>query len=90
MYNVSVALRRIDLAGDARDLAERTLEVERLKLQQGLSSSFQIGRFEDDLVNAQRQELNAVVGYRGALDSLSRTLGTTLDRWGIEIEQVGR
>ena len=90
VHNVAVALRRIDLAGDARDLAERTLEVERLKLQQGLSSSFQVGRFEDDLVNAQRQELSAVVGYRSALDSLSRTLGTTLDRWGIEIEQVGR
>ena len=90
VHNVAVALRRIDLAGEARGLAERQLEIERLKLQQGLSSSFQLGRFEDDLVNAQRRELDAVVGYRNALDSLSRTLGTTLDRWGIAIEQVGR
>ncbi len=90
VHNVAVALRQIDLAGQARDLAERKLEIERLKLQQGLSSSFQLGRFEDDLVNAQRRELDAVVGYRDALDSLSRTLGTTLDRWGIAIEQVGR
>ncbi len=90
VHNVAVALRQIDLAGQARELAERKLEIERLKLQQGLSSSFQLGRFEDDLVNAQRQELDAVVRYRDALDSLSRTLGTTLDRWGIAIEQVGR
>ncbi len=90
VHNVAVALRQIDLSGEARELAERKLEIERLKLQQGLSSSFQLGRFEDDLVNAQRRELDAVVGYRNALDSLSRTLGTTLDRWGIDIEQVGR
>ncbi len=90
VHNVAVALRRIDLAGEARDLSERKLEVERLKLQQGLSSSFQVGRFEDDLVSAQQRELGAVEGYRRALDSLSRTLGTMLDRWGIEVEQVGR
>ena len=88
--SVAVALRQIDLAGAARELAERKLEIERLKLQQGLSSSFQLGRFEDDLVNAQRRELDAVAGYRNALDSLSRTLGTTLDRWGVRVEQVGR
>ena len=90
VQGVAVALRRIDLAGEGRALARRKLDIERLKLQQGLSSSFQLERFEDDLVNAQRRELDAVVGYRGALDSLSRTLGTMLDRWGIEIERVGR
>ena len=88
--SVAVALRRIDIAGEAQELAERKLEIEHLKLQQGLSSSFQIGRFEEDLVNAQRRELDAVVGYRSALDSLDRTLGTTLDRWGVSVERVGR
>ena len=88
--SVAVALRRIDIAGEARALAERKLEIERLKLQQGLSSSFQVGRFEDDLVSAQGRQIDAVVGYRNALDSLDRTLGTTLDRWGIGVERVGR
>ena len=76
--------------GIVQELAERKLEIEHLKLQQGLSSSFQVGRFEEDLVNAQRRELDAVVGYRSALDSLDRTLGTTLDRWGVSVERVGR
>ena len=47
-------------------------------------------RFEDDLVAAQGQELDAVARYRDSLGSLDRTLGTTLDRWGISVEQVGR
>lgn len=90
VHNVGVALRQIDLAARARALAERKLDIERRKLQQGLSSAFQVGRFEDDLVGAQRRELDAEVGYRNALTSLDRMLGTTLDRWGIAVERVGR
>ena len=90
VHNVNVALRQIDIAGEARVLARRKLEIERLKFDQGLSSAFQLSRFEDDLVNAQRRELDAVVRYRNSLTSLDRTLGTTLDRWGITVEQVGR
>ena len=90
VHDVAVALRQIDLSRQARDLAERKLEIERFKLQQGLSTAYQLGRFEDDLVTAQRRELEAAVGYRNALDSLDRALGTTLDRWGIDVERVGR
>ena len=90
VHDVAVALRQIDLARQGRELAERKLDVERRKLQQGLSSAFQLGRFEDDLVAAQRREVDAVVGYRNVLTGLDRTLGTTLDRWGIGIELVGR
>ena len=90
VHDVAVSLRQIDLSRQARDLAERKLDVERRKLQQGLSSAFQLGRFEDDLVAAQRRELDAVVRYRDSLTGLDRTLGVTLDRWGITVEQVGR
>lgn len=90
VHDVAVALRQIDLSRQARELAEQKLDVERRKLQQGLSSAFQLGRFEDDLVAAQRQELDAVARYRDSLAGLDRTLGTTLDRWGIGVEQVGR
>ncbi len=90
VYDVAVALRQIDLARQARELAERKLDVERRKLQQGLSSAFQLGRFEDDLVTAQRRELDAVARYRDSLARLDRALGTTLDRWGISVKQVGK
>ena len=86
---VAVALRQVDLARRARELAERKLEVERLKMQQGLSSAYQLGRFEDDLVSAQNRQLDARVGYREALEQLDSTLGTTLDRWGIRVEELG-
>ena len=90
VQDVAVALRQVDAARQARTLAERKLEIERRKLREGLSSAFQLGRFEDDLVTAENRELDAVVRYRNALTALDRTLGTTLERWGFTVEQVGR
>ena len=42
------------------------------------------------MVSAQNREVDALTGYRNALTSLDAALGTTLDRWGIDIERVGR
>ena len=88
--DVEIGLRRIELARAALALAEEKLAIERSKLQQGLSSTFQLNRFEEDLVRAENAEVDAVVGYENAVTALDRTLGTTLRTWGIEVEKVGR
>ena len=88
--DVEVGLRRIELAREARALAEEKLEIERSKLQQGLSSTFQLSRFEEDLVRAQNAEVDALIDHENALTALDRTLGTTLETWNIEVERVGR
>ena len=90
VHDVEVGLRRIELARQALALTEEKLEIERSKLQQGLSSTFQLSRFEEDLVNAQNAEVDALVDYENALTALDRTLGTTLQTWGITVDQVGR
>ena len=90
VYDLAVGLKRIELAGQALALAERKLEIERSKLQQGLSSTVQVGRFEEDLVSAQNAEVDALLAYENALTALDRTLGTTLETWNISVEQVGR
>ena len=90
VHDVEVGRRRIELAREARVLAEEKLEIERNKLQEGLSSTFQLGRFEEDLVRAQNAEVDALIDYENALTTLDRTLGTTLETWDIGVEQVGR
>ena len=90
VHDVEVGLRQIELARQALRLAEEKLAIERAKLQQGLSSIFQLARFEDDLVRAQNAEVDALVDYENALTALDQTLGTTLETWGITVEQVGR
>lgn len=88
LHNVEAGLRQIELARQSRSLAEQKLDIERRKLREGLSSSFQLGRFEEDLVRAQNRELDASINYRNALTSLDQTLGTTLDTWNIDIDKV--
>lgn len=43
--------------------------------------------FEDELVNAQNQELNAVIEYLNSLTLLEQTLGVTLDRWNVFLQE---
>ena len=90
IYSVQVALRQIALAEQGRALTMQKLQVERRKMNAGLSSAFQLERFEDDLIAAQNRELEAKVAYQDALTGLDSTLGTTLDRWGINIVSVGQ
>lgn len=84
--DVEVQFRRAELAREARQLAERKLEVERIKLNSGLTTNFRLVRFEDDLVRSQNNEIGTVIAYLNARTALDRTLGTTLDTWQIEVE----
>ena len=85
-HGVEVGARRIELARTSRALAEQTVEIEQAKLAQGLTSTFRLTAVEDDLVRAQNRELDANIAYLNALSALDRTLGTTLARWNIDIE----
>ena len=88
MRDVQIERQRVDLGRKARELAQRKAEIEREKLGLGLSTNFQLVTFDNDLVVAQIAELDAVVAYLNAVTRLDRTLGTTLDRWNIDMERV--
>ena len=85
---VSVGLREVELAQRALDLAATKLEVEQQKLRLGRSTNFRVTQFEADFVQAQVSELNARIGYLNAIAALDRTVGSTLDTWGIDIEAM--
>ena len=84
--DVEVRHRRIELARQSRRLAERTLEVERLKLDAGRSSNFRLVALQDDLVRSQNSEVDAIIAYLNAVTALDLTLGTTLETWQINID----
>ena len=84
--DVEVRYRRTELARQARALSEQKLEIERVKLNAGLSSNFRLVEFEDDLVRSQNSEIDAIIAYLNALTALDRVLGRTLETWGIEID----
>lgn len=81
--DVAARLKQVDLARLSRDLSEQKLIIEETKLKAGRSTNFQLVSFQNDLVNAQNAELNAITDYRNALSALDQVLGTTLDTWQI-------
>ena len=88
VQDVRVKFRQIEYAGRARQFAERKLATGREKLRLGLSSNFELTRFEEDLTSAQNAEVEAVVSYLNARTALDRSLGRTLEVWRIDARRV--
>lgn len=83
--DVKSKLTQLKLARLARKLSKQKLEIEQEKQKAGLSSNFQIVTFQNDLLNAQNSEIDAIIAYRNALTALDQVMGTTLDTWKIEL-----
>lgn len=85
--DVEMKLRQVRLAEQLSRLSEQKLAIETEKLKAGRSSNFQLVTFQNDLVSAQNSELNAIISYLNSVTNLEKTLGITLEKWGIKIEQ---
>jgi outer membrane protein len=86
--NVETAAQQIDSAGKSRELAERNLEAEQKKYENGLSTSFQVLEIQEDLSGARSREVNAITGYRRSLVRYYQAIGTLLEANSIELEDV--
>lgn len=85
--DVEMKMKQVALAQQSRVLSEKKLEIETEKMKAGRSTNFQLVSYQNDLVNAQNNELSAIITYLNALTALDRTLGTTLEKWNIKIEE---
>ncbi len=86
LSNIHLLERQVELSHRARLLADKKVEVERIKLQKGRSSTFQLVSFQDDQFSARESELSSRISYLDALASLDSYLGTTMETWGIEFK----
>jgi len=87
LRSAEMNLRQIRLATLSRSLTEQKVEIETEKLKAGRSTNFQLVSFQNDLVNARNSELDAIITYLNALTALDRTLGITLDSWGVSLAE---
>ncbi len=85
VQGVELSWQRVETARLARDLAAKTLDLEREKLKVGRTSNFEVLSFETNLRSADSQFLGAEIGYLNALTQLDQQLGTTLDTWKISL-----
>jgi outer membrane protein TolC len=79
----------IEAAERRRAAAAEQFRAERIRLEQGESTPFNVLQKEEDLFEAERQKIGALEFYRVSVARLDRAQGTILESRHIEIEEVG-
>lgn len=82
---VEANAKRIDANRAARILAEEQLRVEQRRLEAGVSTTFNVLQFQRDLSAAQANEIQSITDYNKSLAALDNTLGTVLEKNGIQM-----
>jgi len=77
--------KRVEANRAARVLAEEQLRVEQLRLETGVSTTFNVLQFQRDLTAAEANELRAIADYFEALVNLEKVQGTVLETNRIEM-----
>jgi outer membrane protein TolC len=87
-YTVEQSVARVGAATKARDLAQRTFEIDTQEQQLGAGSIYQTLTAQRDLSVAQSTLVTAQTAYEKAKVDLDKVVGTTLDHLGISIEEA--
>lgn len=85
--NVNMRLKSIKLAKRNSELKAMQLDDENAKLMVGRSTNFQVVTYQDQLVQAQQDEVASSISYLQSLLDLDLLLGTTMDTWKVEFKQ---
>jgi outer membrane protein TolC len=83
---IDTAARSILAASKGRELAEKNLDAEKKKFDNGMSTTFQVNQIQRDLSVARTNELQALAGYRKALAAYHLAVADNLSWKGIQIE----
>ncbi len=82
---LEASLEAVESAEVARRLQERNYEAEQKRYDNGMSTSFQVLRIQEDVTQARSQYVDAVSAYRRALALHYQSMGTLIDESGVEI-----
>lgn len=83
LVTVKRSLERVGVAERFEGLAQTTLTQEMERLKEGLSDTFHILDFQDDLIGAHIRKTGALVDFNQGLADLYRAMGTNLERFDI-------
>jgi outer membrane protein TolC len=83
---VEAAAEAVQSTSKTRELAEEQLRIEVDRFDVGMSTNFEVLRFQDDLAVSRSQELRARIAYWLATAQLGRATGSLLDKYNIELQ----
>ncbi len=76
---IDTAYRSVAAATKARELAERNLDAEKKKFENGMSTTFQVAQIANDLTTAITGELQAIATYLKNISAWHKSVGDILD-----------
>jgi outer membrane protein TolC len=79
---------QVEAAHEAVRLAQVSLDAERERLQNGISTAYNVILKERDYVTAQYAEVQVASAYAAALVAMDQATGTTLEKNGIDLNDA--
>ncbi len=82
---IETDIKRVQATRVARKLAEEKLNAEEKKFEVGLSTSFNVLEFQEDLAEEQSNAIKAVIDYNKSLNRLNQVIARTLEAHDIKL-----
>lgn len=82
---IETDIKRVHATRIARKLAEEKLNAEEKKFEVGLSTSFNVLEFQEDLAEEQSNTIKAIIDYNKSLNRLNQAIAWTLDEHDITL-----
>lgn len=86
LVTIERSMERVRVAERFENLSETTMKQEMERLKMGLSDTFRVLNFQDDLIEARIRKMTAMVDFNKGLASLYRAMGSNLERFQILAE----
>jgi outer membrane protein TolC len=90
LVNVTRSMERVLISERFEGLAQKTLEQEMELLKKGLSDSFHVLSFQNELIEANIRKVRALLDFNRGLADLYLAMGTNLERYRIVAEINGK
>lgn len=88
LNKVNAEPKRIRTLTRSVSLAEKKLEFEQKKFGSGLTTSFSLLQFQEDLTDARLRAVQAIVEYRNAIAKLDKLAARTLEKYQIQVNEA--
>jgi outer membrane protein len=83
---IDTAAKEIVASKTARDAAEKNLDAERKRYENGMATNFEVLQIQQQLSDARASEIQALVGYAKAVAAYHRAVGDLLDVRNITVD----
>ena len=83
---IDTAYRSVAAATKARELADRNLDAEKKKYENGMTTSFQVAQIQNDLTAARTIELQTIAAYLKNISAWHKAVGDILEVNNVVLE----